>query len=71
MKSNKKKNSRGTLQRCRATRVATLINDPDQLGEMTGHTLVNFFRAAAHSIHFTDGTGAKVHPEESSDFLDS
>lgn len=51
--------------------MATLINDPDQLGEMTGHTLVNFFRVAAHSIHLTDGIGAKVYPEESSDFLDS
>lgn len=49
----------------------TLINDPNQMGEMTGHTLVNFFQVAAHSIHFTDGTGAKVYPEESSDFLDS
>ena len=70
MKSNKK-HSRGTLQRYRATRVATLINNPDQLGEMTGHTLVNLFQIAAHSIRFTDGTGAKVYPEASSGFLDS
>lgn len=31
MKSNKK-HLKGTLQRCRATTVATLINDPDRLG---------------------------------------
>lgn len=49
--------------------MATLINDPNRLGEMIGHTLVNFFRVAANSVHFTDGVGAKVHPEESSGVL--
>lgn len=41
--------------------MATLINDPDRLGETTGHTSVNFFQVAANSIHFTNGAGAKVH----------
>lgn len=49
--------------------MATLINDPDRQGETTGHTSVNFFRVAAHSNRFTDGVGAKVHPEESSGIL--
>lgn len=49
--------------------MATLINDLDRPGEMTGHALENFFRVAAHSVHFTDGAGAKVHPEESSGIL--
>lgn len=49
--------------------MATLINDPNRLGEMIGHILVNFFRVAANSVHFTDGVGAKVHPEESSGVL--
>lgn len=68
MESNKR-HLRGTLQRCRSTRVATLINDPDRLGEMTGHTSVNYFWVAALSIRFTDGTGAKDHSEESSGIL--
>lgn len=42
--------------------MATLIHDPDGLGEMTGHTSVNFFQVAANAIHFTNGAGAKVYP---------
>lgn len=50
--------------------MATLINDPDRLGEMTGHTLMNFFQVAARPVCFTDGVGAKVHPKESSGIPD-
>lgn len=49
--------------------MAILIYDPNRPGEMTGHTLVNFFHIDAHSICFTDGAGAKIHSEESSQIL--
>lgn len=62
MKSNKK-HSRGTLH---SHKGGNINKRPQQTRKMTGHTSVNFFRVAAHSVHFTDGAGAKVHPEESS-----
>lgn len=49
--------------------MSTLTKDPNRQREMTGHTVVNFFRVATHSIHFIEGDGAKVHPEEHSGIL--
>ena len=59
----KKKTFKRHVTKTRATRVATLINGPDRLGEMTGHTLMNFSQVVAHPVHFTDGAGANGPPQ--------